>query len=256
MPMPPLVNSSSPPGPVLRAEAEPEFDHLHRSPFFSQCGQDEWVLAEVFDCRRRGFPRGGYFVDLACADGVTFSNTLFMERWLGWRGLLIEPNPRFHSEVAATRSSPLCTRCIAAEAGSADFRIDNLMLGGMVGHGFDNDPDIRGEELDDAEVITVETARLADVLEEHGAPREIDYLSLDVEGAEWEVLRGFPFEKYSFKCMTVERPSLELELLLDGAGYLQVRKAQGDTFYIRRDLVCDSAVRIDPRFRITERKDW
>lgn len=233
-----------------------DFDYLHVSPFFSQCGQDEWVLNEVFDARRNGFPRGGFFVDLACADGKILNNTLFMERYLGWTGVLIEPNPRFHASVLAQRTSPLCEACVAAEHGRVDFRIDNLMLGGIVGDGFDNNRGTRGEELQDAEVITLEAFPLQDILEQHGAPRDIDYLSLDVEGAEWDVLRHFPFDRYSFKCMTIERPPLQLELLLDEAGYLQVRKSQGDTFYIRRDMLPHASVRIDPRFRVTTRKDW
>jgi hypothetical protein len=45
---------------------------------------------------------------------------------------------------------------------------------------------------------------LADILERNDAPREIDYLSLDIEGGEYEVLRVFPFDKWMFRCMTIE----------------------------------------------------
>lgn len=236
---------------------QPEFEPgTGTSPFFGQKGQDEWVLTEVFDCRRRGFRRGGYFVDLACSDGVTINNTLFMERYLGWSGILIEPNPAFHETLRATRHAAISTRVIAAERGVAKFRLDNRELGGIVGEGFDNSQRVRGAELASAEIVEVSTVPLVEVLEEHDAPREIDYLSLDVEGAEWEVLRGFPFDRYQFACMTIERPPLELDLLLDGHGYLQVRTQQYDAFYIHRDHLDRSAVRVAPRFRRTPPKDW
>ncbi len=225
-------------------------------PFLSQKGQDEFVLMEVFDAKRRGLKRNGYFVDLACADGVRINNTLFMERHLGWRGLLIEPNPHFHESVRAHRVSPLCTDCIASTQTEVEFRIDNAMLGGIVGEGYDNSEAVRGEELANAEIIRLRTRPLAEVLEEHGAPAEIDYLSLDVEGAELEVLRAFPFDRYRFSCITIERPPFELDLLLDEHGYTQVRLQQYDTFYVHRDILPETAVRMDTRLLSTPPKEW
>ena len=50
--------------------------------------------------------------------------------------------------------------------------------------------------------------------EKANAPKVIDYLSLDVEGAELEVLKNFPFKKYKFLSMKIERPSKELNKIL------------------------------------------
>lgn len=64
------------------------------------------------------------------------------------------------------------------------------------------------------------TAPLVQVLKQFNVPTEIDYLSLDVEGAEYLIMKDFPFESYHIKIMTVERPSKELRKLLEEKGFL------------------------------------
>src|SRR5262245_43652313 len=69
---------------------------LRPSIFKGQKGQDRWVLMEVLR-----WQRGGFFLDLAAADGVTDSNTHVLERWFGWAGICIEPNPAFFAQLKA-----------------------------------------------------------------------------------------------------------------------------------------------------------
>jgi hypothetical protein len=64
------------------------------------------------------------------------------------------------------------------------------------------------------------TAPLLDVLHKFDVPQVIDYLSLDVEGAEHMIMKDFPFEQYSIRIMTVERPNEELRQLLESKGFL------------------------------------
>jgi len=64
------------------------------------------------------------------------------------------------------------------------------------------------------------TAPLKAVLEKFNVPKIIDYLSLDTEGSEYLIMQNFPFDEYSIKVMTVERPSQELKELLEQHGYL------------------------------------
>jgi hypothetical protein len=59
----------------------------------------------------------------------------------------------------------------------------------------------------DSEVLTVSVARL---LDDFGAPSVIDYLSLDIEGAEWWAFSTFPWHRYKFLTITIERPKPEL----------------------------------------------
>ncbi|MBV7379459.1 FkbM family methyltransferase [Maritimibacter dapengensis] len=199
-----------------------------------QKGQVDFLVNNVLDYEKNGLPKNGYFVDLACADGVYISNTYFLEKHLNWTGLLFEPNPEFHDKIRAARRSPLVTDCVTDTAGeTVKFRIDNGMLGGIVSNETDNNAKIRGEELADATVVDIPTTTLEKELDAAGAPSVIDFLSLDIEGAEWIALRSFPFEKYSFRCMTIENPTIELDLLLDEKGYRQVAHLRQDVIYVQ-----------------------
>ena len=68
-------------------------------------------------------------------------------------------------------------------------------------------------------IRTITTTTLAAVLDEVCAPAHIEYFSLDVEGSEYRVLRNFPFSRYRFSVLTIERPKEPLCLLLHRHGY-------------------------------------
>ena len=68
--------------------------------------------------------------------------------------------------------------------------------------------------------MTRYTAPIMEVLQKFHVPTIIDYLSLDVEGSEYEIMKDFPFESYTIRVMTVERPNRKLKLLLQEKGYV------------------------------------
>lgn len=164
----------------------------HRSwTYGDQKGQVDFLVNYVLDYEKNGLPKGGYFVDLACADGVHVNNTYFLEKWLGWSGLLFEPNPGFWPKIDTHRTSPLVKEAVSDKAGQTiKFRIDNGMLGGIVAEDTDNNPTVRGDEMSTAEIIDIKTTTLTAELDRVGAPTEIDFLSLDIEGAEMLAVRG------------------------------------------------------------------
>ena len=88
-------------------------------------------------------------------------------------------------------------------------------------------------------VIKLATTTLEIVLDKYQAPKIIDYLSLDTEGSEQRILRNFPFDKYSFRTITVERPKPELRELLDRHGYKidNSVNSHDDVFYLGPSLV-------------------
>ncbi len=196
--------------------------------FVSQKGQDRWLIEEVL-----GPLRGGYFLDLAAHDGVELSNTLVLERELGWSGLAIEANPTSFAKLQQNRNCICVEACIDESPGEVSF-IPTAELGGIISTDTDNSPLIRPELLREWEdhVLRMRTRTLQDVLDEVKAPALIDYFSFDVEGAETRILRRFPFGKYRFRALTIERPSAELNQLLFSNGYVFVRNQQFDTFYV------------------------
>ena len=68
------------------------------------------------------------------------------------------------------------------------------------------------------------TAPISEVLERYQVPKKIDYLSLDVEGSEYEIMKDFPFSDYQIQIMTVERPSKQLKALLESKGYIHLKQ--------------------------------
>lgn len=171
-------------------------------PWYSQAGQDRWIDQVIF----RG-KRGGSFVEIGAYDGITGSNTVFFEKFRGWHGVLVEPSPHWAGLARTMRSSP----CVEAAAGGVDGTARFLeittgytQMGGLI-DSYDAtlmgqvtaDPRFDGRE------ITVAVRPLADLLDDHGM-RSVDYVSLDVEGAETDVLRTFPFDRFDIGVWSIE----------------------------------------------------
>ena len=204
------------------------FARSRLSTYKSQKGQDRWVLETLHN------KQGGYFVDLAASDGVTFNNTWVLEKKFGWDGIAIEPNPYFFPKLASARRCKVLELVVDREAGMAPFRIDNCGLGGIVADDTDNSVRLRGDELQHADIVQLPTKTLTEVLDQEEAPATIDYLSLDVEGAEERVLQGLDWDRYTFYCITIEQPSEEVSRLLREHGYHFVKNEMFDSFYVHQ----------------------
>lgn len=212
------------PAPVERQTSEMATGAEASRSSYSQVGQDVWVIGEVFNRKR-----GGFFLEIGAADGITLSNTYLLETAFDWQGICVEANPESYKKLAACRKAWCVHTCLDSAPGEVEFAVRNL-LGGIIGEGLDNSQSTSSPEF---EVIRIPTRPLEEVLEEASAPSVIDYLSLDVEGAEERVLAQFPFEKYLFRCMTIERPNARLRGILSTAGYVIVKELSGlDTFYV------------------------
>ena len=101
------------------------------------------------------------------------------------------------------------------------------------------------------------TRTIFEILEKNNSPKIINYLSLDVEGSETVVLKNFPFNKYIFESMTIERPSKELNKILFKNGYLFVKNFKADTFYIHNSLLKKKNIDIKfEDFKQLPKKKW
>lgn len=91
------------------------------------------------------------------------------------------------------------------------------------------------------EFIKMNTLLLSDILDKHDAPKYIEYLNMDIEGGEYDVLRTFPFDKYSFGAITIEHNFHEpartlIREILDKNGYKFVKAVKYDDWYISNSL--------------------
>jgi FkbM family methyltransferase len=159
--------------------------------YYSQLGQDEWVRSVLGD------RQNGYFVELGACDGIYLSNTLFFERHLNWNGICIEPNDTYFKSLQSNRKCHVSNDLIYSD--------DNKMVDFAVSRESSSIIDDHiGPFTCRCTAVKKHTVTLGKVLDHFDAPRVIDYLSLDVEGQEYNILRTFPFDKYQFKCITVE----------------------------------------------------
>lgn len=195
----------------------------------SQLGQDFWVFGEAFNEMH-----GGYFIEIGAADGITFSNTFLLETRYGWHGLCIEANPLLFAELHRVRRATCLNVCVDSGERETEFVLNRLGSGIVA-----DDTDNRGCQREAAghSVIRVETKDLYSILQAQSSPRTIDYLSIDVEGAEDRILAAFPFGEYRFNCLTVERPKELLRKALRDNGYILIKELPKlDAFYVHESF--------------------
>jgi FkbM family methyltransferase len=188
--------------------------------------------------------RGGFFIEAGANDGYTQSNTYWLERFRGWRGLLVEPMPELASEARLSRPSATVTECalVAASDTRETLRMRFGDLMSMVDGARDPDWWKGGTILGwrDPGELDVPARTLSSLLEELHAP-EVDLLSLDVEGWEAPALEGLDLSRHAPRYVLVEihdrdvdRPPIEAVL---GEHYVEHSWLSPlDLLYIRRDL--------------------
>lgn len=176
--------------------------------WFSQAGQDEVVMSLLRN------KTDGYFIDLAANDATHLSNTYILETKFHWKGLCIEPNPEYWENLVYRTNCKVVAAVVGNERmEQVHFRFNAGEHGGIAGSDFDNAPRFKSE----SELRY--TVTLQEILTRFNVPHYIDYLSLDVEGAEEFIMKGFPFDKYRISILTTERPSNALRELLEKNGF-------------------------------------
>jgi len=199
---------------------------LHVQKWYAAGQQDMWVALAVEPGKRNG-----YYVDVGAADGIVHSNTYVFDR-MGWKGVCIDPFPtNMQVRTCQVFRQPL----FSVSGKKVKFRV-----AGENG-GIEDTMNRYAENTKNAPVVEFVTATLDEILEKAKAPRHIDYISIDVEGAELEALRGFSLNKYDFDALTVEHNNEwdkreAMRQLLESNGYERVRSWVTDDWYVRKPL--------------------
>ena len=201
----------------------------------SQIRQDLFVLSEL------NFKKDGFFVEFGAAGGVEDSNTYLLEEAFGWRGILAEPARAFHERLRANRRAQISTKCVWRESKKlVTFNETNWAYHSTIDSFSTHDSFAARRTA--GRTYDVETISLTDLLTECSAPTEIDYLSIDTEGTELEILESFDFTKYRIAVITCEHnftPAREaIRVLLERQGYVRKREhlSRFDDWYVHRDL--------------------
>lgn len=199
----------------------------------SQLRQDLFVLSEL------GYKRNGYFVEFGATNGVGLSNTHLLEKEFGWSGLLAEPARLWHADLAKNRSARIDHRCVWKRSNET-LVFNETSFAELSTLDQYSASDMHAEARAGGKRYSVNTITLMDLFEEHGTPREIDYLSIDTEGSEFEILEVFDFNKYDIRVITCEHnftPMREkIHDLLRRNGFVRKyeKLSQFDDWYVKQ----------------------
>jgi FkbM family methyltransferase len=195
--------------------------------FYSQFGQDLHIINDIYNRKKNG-----YFIEIGAYDGISMSNTYLLEKNYQWNGICIEPNPRYFNKLNNVRKSININNAVYINDNEELSFIDD-MNGGCSGFVNTNSHNFLGN----SPVIKVKTKNLTTILDENNAPHFIDYLSIDTEGSEFDILNSHNFDKYKFGYITVEHNfihtnRMKIRNLLISKGYRLYRENSVDDDYI------------------------
>jgi FkbM family methyltransferase len=199
----------------------------------SQFRQDLFVLAELNN------KRNGFFVEFGATNGIDCSNTYFLEKEYGWTGILAEPAKVWHAELVKNRSACIELSCVWGSTNDLiEFRETEDSILSTATRFISADTHASARQRGKEYVVT--SISLEDLLQKYNAPKFMDYLSIDTEGSEFEILKEFNFDKYQFSVITCEHNFTsnreKVRALLENNGYKRRLEHVScvDDWYVRK----------------------
>lgn len=193
------------------------YQNASKKQYGSQFDQDWFLISNFFRQKIMNSERG-FYVDSGANDAEKISNTLFLDRCLGWKGLCVEPNPIYHKKIRNERSCTLVPECISNSYGVKNFE----MLGAGSKIGVSGTP--------------VTCRSLSDMLIRAGVRKNnIDLWSLDIEGFEMNALTSIEWHKLSFNVILIEDfwiSNRNLDHFLTQKGYTKVAQLPIDSVWL------------------------
>jgi FkbM family methyltransferase len=173
-----------------------------------------------------------FYIELGANDGISQSNTKYLELYDGWNGVLIEPIPELFNKLIKNRSSSN----IFVNSACCSFNYSNasmtFLYANLMSISLDGKSDIRDRQQhavigsahlnkgESSYELQVPATTLNSILLENDAPKRINFFSLDVEGSELEVLEGIDYDEFVFEFICVEtRDFHQIRKFLQDRGY-------------------------------------
>ncbi len=175
--------------------------------------QDEYLYKNFFYDTYDGF-----FVDVGAHDGIDISNSYFFEKNFNWKGINIEPIPYIYNKLKENRTNSINLNCAISneECDDVPFLLGigyTEMLSGLV-----KSYDPRHLQRMDTEniyhnsrkeIIYVKTRTLESIFDEYNV-KHINYLSIDTEGSEFDVIKSINFDKVFIDIIDFENNYLDV----------------------------------------------
>ncbi len=202
----------------------------------SQLGQDLIALA-LADSKTSGF-----YVEFGATNGKDLSNTYLLEKNFEWSGILAEPAKSWHRDLRINRDCYIETDCVWKESGVEVLfnEVPYLELSTIDQY---SAGDMHVESRKAGRRYVVNTITLNELLAKYEAPYFIDYLSIDTEGSEFEILKEFDFSRHEFGFISCEHNFTqtrdEVMVLLESNGYKRVLTdlSRFDSWYVHDSLI-------------------
>jgi FkbM family methyltransferase len=185
-------------------------------PFYHDLYNDLFYKDVIFSGKK-----DGYFVEVGALDGMIMSQSYLFEKILNWKGIVVEPNPVWKDALFLHRECNISTEAISDKQGVSTFECREI-------------PAFSGlkSSVNDARMsdiineFDVKTITLCDLFDKFNAPEEIDWVSIDTEGAELVILDQFFLEnkKYKINLLSFESHQLnDAEKILKNQPYLKIK---------------------------------
>ena len=180
---------------------------------------------DLFALISNDFKRDGFFVEFGAANGKDLSNTWVLEKIFGWEGILAEPGRNWHQDLFKNRNCIISTDCVWTVSGEVLSFLESSQPELSTIHTFaETDGRNRLEKVHST--YEVNTISLLGLLQKYDAPSTIDFMSIDTEGSEFDILNNFDWSRYKINSLCIEHNNTnarqKIYELLVGNGYKRV----------------------------------
>jgi FkbM family methyltransferase len=201
--------------------------------FYSQQDEDKYIIQYLL----KEEIKDGTFLEIGGCDGVLFSNTKTLEDHFGFTGVLIEPQPEFYSQLVKNR--PNCKCYNYAVSNTDDEEIE--FIGDNAEGGIKSITNTDLSKFPEWNTYKVKNKKMHNIIEESGL-KYIDFMIIDVEGSELEVLKSIDFS-FPIFCIIIEAHSCEQEKnkifgsYLKSKGFKFKERQRGNEIWLNHDYI-------------------
>lgn len=194
----------------------PEIIESKYEPFYHDLYNDLFYRDIIFSGKKNG-----YFVEVGALNGFLMSQSYLFEKTLDWNGIVVEPNPVWYTDLVYYRKCGVSTNAISNKRGFENFECREIAAFSGLKSSVN---EARMSDIIDE--FEVETITLCDLFDKFNAPEELDWVSIDTEGAELDILNKFFEEnkKYKINLLSFEsHHHAEVDEIMKKQPYLKIK---------------------------------